>query len=133
MILLDTHVVLWWQAGGTRLSQRARREIERADRVLVSPVSFWEVSVLVEKRRVELDRNAFVWADDLLAADRVELAPLTHTAAVAAGQLPAAGFRGDPADSLLYATARELAVPLVTKDRAIRGHARDAGDVKTMW
>lgn len=81
----------------------------------------------------ELDRNAFVWADDLLAADRVELAPLAHTAAVAAGQLPAAGFRGDPADSLLYATARKLAVPLVTNDRAIRGHAGDAGDVKTIW
>ena len=42
MILLDTHALLWWQAGGQRLSVRARREIARSERVLVSPITFWE-------------------------------------------------------------------------------------------
>lgn len=133
MILLDTHVILWWQAGGDRLSSRATKEIDRADSLLISPISFWEISILADKKRIELDRDRFVWAHDLLAGDRVELAPLTPGAAVAAGALPVSGFAGDPADALLYATAREQMVPIVTKDMAMRRHAAASRDVKTIW
>ena len=38
-------------------------------------------------------------------------------------------FRGDPADRLLIATARQLDVPIVTRDRAILAYAK-AGHVK---
>lgn len=43
MILLVTHVLLWWQAGGERLSKRASRELAKAEIALVSPISCWEV------------------------------------------------------------------------------------------
>ena len=57
---------------------------------------------------------------------------MTPTAAAAAGLLGDT-FEGDFADRFLYATARELAVPLVTKDEAIRTFARSSGDVRTIW
>src|SRR5438874_4700975 len=56
-VLLDTHVLLWWKAGGERLSARARRDIARADAVLLSPLSFWEIGMLTVRGRIRLDRT----------------------------------------------------------------------------
>jgi PIN domain nuclease of toxin-antitoxin system len=133
MILLDTHVLLWWQAGGERLSTAAARAIARADAVLVSPISCWEVATLLSSGRIGLDREVFTWARDLFASDEVQLAPLTPQVAVAAAQLGEVGFHGDPADRFLYATALEHSVPLVTKDDSIRSYAGKAGDLRTIW
>lgn len=132
-VLLDTHVVLWWQAGGARLSGNAAREIARADALLVSPITCWEISVLHARGRVALDRTLYLWVRDLLGQERVEVASLSPQGAVAAGLLGGSGFHADPADRFLYATASELAVPFVTKDAAIRKHARAARDVRTVW
>lgn len=132
-VLLDTHVVLWWQAGGRRLSQRAAREIARADVLFVSPMSCWEIAALFVKGRIALDRDIYAWTRDLLDQERVEPAPVSPQTAVGAGLLSQAGFHGDPADRFLYATARELAVPLVTKDSSIRDYAKTAKDVRVVW
>lgn len=132
MILLDTHAVLWWQAGGDRLSVRAAREIARADTVLVSPVSCWEIATLLRKGRILLDRDLSTWVRDLLDADQVQVATLSPEAGSTAGGLGEA-FPGDPVDRLLWATASSLLVPLVTKDRAIRQFAAEAGDVRVVW
>lgn len=133
LIVLDTHALLWWQAGSDRLSRPARSRIDKADRILVSPISLWEIALLVGQGRFELDRNPFDWATDLLAEDRVELAPLTATAAVGAGLLPADGFEGDPADCIIYATARELVAPLVTKDDRMHRFAAAARGMRIVW
>ncbi len=125
--------MLWWQAGSERLSRPARFRIEKAARILVSPISLWEIALLVRKGRFELDRNPFDWARDLLAEDRIELAPLTATAAVGAGLLPADGFEGDPADCIIYATARELVAPLITKDHRMHRFAAAARGMRIVW
>lgn len=132
MLLLDTHALIWWLTGSRRLSSRAAKEIRQAKSVLVSPISCWECAVLVRKRRIQLDRDLFEWIGDALSHDRVDVAPLTVSAAASAGMLGDA-FDGDFADRFLYASARELAVPLVTKDDAIRAFARASGDVQTIW
>jgi len=132
MVLLDTHAILWWFGRSRFLSARAARAIGQASRVLVSPVSFWEVAILVRKKKLVLDRGVFEWVADFVAGERIDIAPLTPSAAAGAGMLGDA-FTGDPADRFLYATARELAVPLITRDRAIRSFARASRDVRTIW
>jgi len=132
MLLIDTHVLLWWQASDRRLSAAARKAIARARRVLVSPISFWELAVLVQRRRIELDPGLFEWIEGVLLDERVDVAPLTPTAAASAGVI-GSSFGGDIADRLLFATARELDLPLVTKDEGIRAYARASGDVRTIW
>ncbi len=67
-----------------------------------------------------------------MAADRVVEAALTTEAAALAGGLPT-HFPGDPIDRLLYATARDHRVPLVTKDERLRGFARSTRDVEVVW
>lgn len=131
-MLLDTHVVLWWASGDDRLTARAAQRIAAADRVLVSPVSCWEIATLVRLERIALDREVHRWVADLYSEERVDQAPLDPRAATAAGLLPDE-FPGDPADRLLYATARELVVPFVTKDARIRRFARRSRVVQVVW
>jgi PIN domain nuclease of toxin-antitoxin system len=131
-VVVDTHVLLWWRAG-ERLSRRATRELARAEKLLVSPIVFWEVAVLLSKGRIELDRDLFEWISDVLGEEQVELAPLSAQAAGHAGLLPLRGFGGDQADCLIYATAREAMLPLVTKDRALHDFAQQAKDVRAVW
>ncbi|CAN5798070.1 type II toxin-antitoxin system VapC family toxin [soil metagenome] len=132
MILLDTHVVLWWQAGGDRLSAHAAREIARAETVLVSPVSCWEIATLLRKGRIRLDRELHTWVRDLLHDEQVQAAPLSPEAGSTAGSL-GEGFPGDPADRLLWATAGDLLVPLITKDGGLRDFAATTGGVRVVW
>jgi PIN domain nuclease of toxin-antitoxin system len=83
-LLLDTHVLLWWQAGSDRLSETARDAIDEARRVLLSPISCWEVAMLVAKRRVALDRPVERWVGDLVDGT-VEVAELSAPVAATAG------------------------------------------------
>ena len=132
MVLLDTHALLWWVGGSRYLSAKARKEISHADTLLVSPASCWEIAVLVRKQRLSLDRDLFDWVRATFLLERVDLAALTPSAAASAGLLGGA-FGGDFVDRLLYATAREMAVPLITRDEAIQALALATGDVRTIW
>lgn len=131
MILLDTHALIWWIEGSGRLSGRAAAAIEDDAPAVISPISFWEVAVLVERGRIGVDRDLGRWCRDLLASGRAHVATLTPSAAISAARLP--DFHGDPADRFIYATARELSVALVSKDARIREYARDHGDVQVIW
>ena len=133
MILLDTHALLWWQADGSRLSREAARAIERAESILVSPVSFWEIGLLEAKGRIRLDRDPFEWVQAVLRDDRLSAAALSPSAAMVAGRLPGDGFEGDPADAMLYATAMQERVALVTKDQRMRLFAAGRKDIRTIW
>ena len=130
--LLDTHVVLWWQAGGDRLSGAAASAIHAADEILISPLTCWEIATLNRLGRVKLDREFTQWIRDLLGGDRIVTAPLTPEAAGWAGALPES-FPGDPIDRLLCATARDLRVPLVSKDAQLRAAASSVEGVRVIW
>lgn len=130
-VLLDTHALLWWRAGQDRLSATATALLDEASILLVSPISFWEVGMLVGKGRVALDRATTTWTRDVLRHARVAVAEITPQVAVVAAELP--GFHGDPADRLLYATATTRQVPFVTKDGAIHGYVTDRPGVDVRW
>jgi len=85
--------------------------------------------MLVTRERISLDRDVGSWVRHALAEHRVE--PLAPSAdiAIAAGLLDANSFPGDPVDRLIYATARSLDAPLVTRDRAIRAF----DPTRTIW
>jgi PIN domain nuclease of toxin-antitoxin system len=130
-VLLDTHVLLWWKADPDRLSPAAVDAIAEAAEILLSPISCWEVAMLVEKKRVALDRPTQDWIADVLAGERLELAQLTASVAVAAAGL--VNLHGDPADRFIVATAEALNAPLVTKDRLIHSYADGDSALRAVW
>lgn len=129
MIVLDTHVWLWWVAQPDRLSAAARAALDDAERIGVSTLSVWEVAMLTARKRISLDRPVDAWVRQALARPRVEALAPSAAAAVAAGLLDGERFPGDPVDRLVYATAKELRAPLVTRDRALRAFDERA----TVW
>ena len=120
VIVLDTHAWLWWVAEPGRLSRTAREAIDHAQRLGVTTVSCWELAMLAEAGRIALDRPVEIWVEQALADERTQSLPLTSTVAVRAALLGRERFGGDPADRMIYSTARDAGVKLVTRDRRIR-------------
>lgn len=121
MIVLDTHVWIWWTSDRDRLSATALDAIEGADVIGISAISAWEVAMLADRGRIRLDRPSALWVRAALQADpRLTELPLTAGIATRSVALGAEGMHGDPADRFIVATARANDAVLVTRDDAIR-------------
>jgi PIN domain nuclease of toxin-antitoxin system len=129
-LLLDTHIVLWLDSGSDRLRPSTRVLIDdwwrRGGAILVSAVTAWEVALLADTGRIELDLPAPAWIDRFLSRPGVEAAPLDHVAAAGAYRLAPLEHR-DPADRLLIASAIELNAAMVTYDERILRFAEAHG------
>jgi PIN domain nuclease of toxin-antitoxin system len=90
------------------------------------------VGVLSQRGRVSLDRGLHEWIGSLLDEGEIEVVPLSGAAAASAAVLDST-FPSDPADRMIYATAREALVPLVSKDVRIREYALAHRDVRVVW
>lgn len=84
--------------------------------------------MLVEHGRLVLSMDVQSWIATAAAIDAVRFLPVDNEIALKSVTLPG-NFHKDPADRMIVATARKLAVPLVTKDEKIRAYAH----VKTIW
>ena len=131
MIVLDTHVLVWWLGGDKRLSRAAARAIRGAqadENIVVSGISAWELATLVVRGRVQLTLDAGDWLARAAAIDGVRFQPVDNAIAVESVVLPGE-FHRDPADRIIVATARKLDASLVTADEKIRSYAH----VRTIW
>ncbi|MCP9488698.1 MAG: PIN domain-containing protein [Solirubrobacteraceae bacterium MAG38_C4-C5] len=120
-VLLDTHVVQWWSAEPARLSARAAALLLRADELAVAAITWFELAWLARNERIIVAIPIRSWLDQLAA--QVQTIAITPAIADTAVSLPAS-FPGDPADRLIYATAVENGLTLVTKDGRLRKQGR---------
>src|SRR5690348_4219439 len=118
-LLLDTHVVHWWSAEPERISRRARRVLKEADELLIAAISWYELAWLAERERLVVEVPIRSWLEDL--GTHLRTVSITPAIADSAAGLPSP-FPRDPSDRIIYATAIEQGVKLVTKDEAIADH-----------
>ena len=80
-------------------------------------MSAFEVGELALRGRITLAAPVRDWVRAALSRERVESLPLTHEIALDAAQLR---FDANPADRIIYATARAEDAQLVTRDERMR-------------
>ena len=122
-LLLDTCAIIYVFNGETIIKD-AVGAIDAAS-VLVSPISAWEIGILGNKGSSSAPvflPDPMVWFQRVLAAPSISAAPFDADIALSSCSLPEPLHR-DPADRFLIATARKLAVPIVTRDRLILAYA----------
>ncbi|MDZ4870891.1 MAG: hypothetical protein CLLPBCKN_000279 [Chroococcidiopsis cubana SAG 39.79] len=119
MIVLDTHIWVWWVDGNRRLTTANEQWIQQyqSQGLGVSIISCWEVAKLVENNKLVLSCSVSEWLNDALAYPGVQLLDLTLPIVVESTQL--VGFHRDPADQIIVATARIYNCPLLTVDDKI--------------
>lgn len=125
-LLLDTCAAIWI-ANGDQLSVPALNAVDRAQTervpIYVSPITAWELGLLVSRGRMSLLMPPAVWFGKLLRAPGLHLADLPPEVLIASSFLPGKAPR-DPADRILAATAREYGYMLVTRDRPLLEYAQ---------
>lgn len=114
-----------------KLSAKVRQLLsapERYDALLLSAISPWEFSKLLEKGRLGISCNPEEWIAEALDMPRLRVVPLTPAIAFRSTLLPPP-FHGDPADQIIVATAREENATIMTTDRNIHKYQH----VRTVW
>ncbi len=132
MIVLDTHVLVWWVSGIEKLSLSAKKAIAKHQAVersiLVSSITAWEIAMLVEKGRLTLNMDVDTWLLEVGKIPSVKFVPVDNVIGVKSTSLPGA-FHKDPADRMIVALARQGSYPLITADEKILTYKH----VKTIW
>ncbi len=120
MIILDTHIWVWWVHGDKQITS-IQAEIIKAnetDIIGVSAISAWEIAKLVEYNRLELPCPLQEWFYEALSYPGIRLIELTPEIAIESTKLPGE-FHRDPSDQIIVATARLYDSELITSDSKI--------------
>lgn len=122
MIVLDTHVLVWWLTQANGLSTAAKRAIARhagEHRIVASAISVLEVATAARRGRLQFAVPVEQWLADMRSIPDLRLVPVSADIAALAGVLPES-MRGDLADRIIVATATLLSTALVTADDRLR-------------
>jgi PIN domain nuclease of toxin-antitoxin system len=117
-LLLDTHIWIWNHLEPWKISSEVTKELgDPRNDLWLSPVSIWELVLLIEKKRLELHRDMGEWVQQSMR--ELDLQEAAFTSAVAHElRFTLLGYR-DPGDRFLVATAKVYDLTLVTADLRI--------------
>ena len=122
MILLDTHVWLWWllEEGDLDESERAMLDEQAmSGEIVISAASVWETEMLERSGKVVLEPDFQTWITRATDAQICKVIPIDEEVVKAMRKLPD-NFPEDPADRIIVATALLHQIPLATKDEVLQ-------------
>lgn len=133
--LLDTCAVIYLASGDLMAEPAVDAIIQAglADGVCISPISAWKIGLLSRPGRPNTVRflpDPKTWFARLLAVPTIKQVAFTPDITIDSAHLPSP-LHGDPADRLLIATARNLGMPIATRDRQIAAHGA-AGHIQVI-
>lgn len=131
MIVLDTHVWLWWLSNPEFLSSAAAEAIDQAiarQSINISSISAWEIAILVKKGRLTLALEVQDWIMKAESLPFLHFIPVNNAIAVKSVLL-ADPLHQDPADRIIAATAMVNNAALITRDEKLLGYP----PLTTIW
>ena len=121
MILIDTHIFIWFATNNNQLKQKYKLLLEEESEIFISIISCWEIAKLVEYKRLVLTMPISEWLNIALESSNVKILPLDLPIILDSTNLPD-NFHKDPADQLIVATSRILGIDLLSEDEKIRNY-----------
>jgi len=126
----DTHALVFHAAGGGKLGPRARAHFdacERREALLYVPAAVvWECGLLARAVRINLRRSLRTFFADLFSNPAYQPLELNFDQVLDADELT---FTRDPFDALICAAARDVSLPLITREASIAA----SGAVRVLW
>ena len=117
-LLLDTHIWIWSLLEPARLVTKVASALRSPRNELwLSPMSVWELLILVERGRVALEMDVDTWLAE--ATQRAPMIEAPVTTEIARDSRTVKVAHDDPVDRFLAATARVLDLTLVTADQRL--------------
>lgn len=124
-LLVDTCALIFLTVeddGSEAATTAIQNAYQTGEALCVSPISAWEIGLLVAKGRLKLPHSPHRWFELAMRRAGLALADLTTDVLVASSFLPESPLR-DPADKIIAATAREYDYTLLTRDRLLLSYA----------
>jgi len=122
MILMDTCAIIWDALEPSKLSDNAISAIEKADKhnaLIISDISIWEISMLIKKRRLEVDSTAANFLNLFLQSRNISVQSISPEIAELSVNFDSE-INNDPADRIIVATSIIYNAQLVTADQNLR-------------
>jgi PIN domain nuclease of toxin-antitoxin system len=119
--LLDTHVLIWWMEGSSKIGRRTKKALLHPDAaVWVSAANIWEISIKAALGRLDPFEPPEDWTRKLVYEFGVRSLSITFEHAAAVHHLPL--HHADPFDRLLIAQAQCENLTLLTVDPWMRAY-----------
>ena len=130
MIILDTHIWVWWvenlaQLRPSQIAAILAQESDDTGVIGICATTLWEVAMLVQRSRIRISADLSDWFENALAYPKMHVIDLSPAIAIQSTQLPGNGQLPpndqirDPSDQIIVATAMDNNCPLVTSDGKI--------------
>ena len=131
VVTVDTHVIIWNDIKPELLTSTAKESLDEAnqtDGLIFCDISVWEIAMLMQKNRIEVDVGYLEFINLLKAANNYVFKNITPEIAELATTLPSE-INQDPADRIICATSILMNSPLITSDQNLRKSEL----VNTIW
>lgn len=122
MVTVDTHIIIWDALEPEKLSKEAKSEFEKAnesDGIIFCDISLWEISMLMVKKRIEIDVSFLEFMDLLRKTRNYIFQPISPEVAELSTNLYTE-INSDPADRIIAATSIFTNSALITADKNLR-------------
>jgi len=131
MIILDTCAILWDALEPKKLTAKAKKQINAADKaceLLICDISIWEISMLASRKRIEIETSPSEFINLYLQYRNIQVKSITPEIAELSVNL-GSEINNDPADRLIAATSILTRAPIITADQNLRA----SGMLEIIW
>ena len=123
--LFDTHALVFW-SNKTSVSEEFINFFDNQASqgcLYLSSISFWEIALLVKKRRISIS-NVHAWKNEILRHTHIRMIEPSASEMIDSTLLPE--HHKDPFDRLLIAQAKQHNLVIVTMDQDIKEYSVEA-------